>query len=204
MRRVIPITASGCGRDDLVLILARSSFAQSAPQIDWNKIDSEALDYLPHLSALRYDQSAEQHRRRDRVSQVDSRQGGNRHRNFREQARDGDARRANPRARGHEAAAVDVACRRCARGRSQLDASSVRRRYQGRLRVGARRDRQQGARDYGADDDARAQAQSRRAAARRRDDGESGRGSGRRQRRDVDGEQSLGRDRSRVRIQRGR
>src|SRR5260370_42417211 len=128
---------------------------------------------FPHLSSLRHHQSAEQYRRGDGVSQNYSRQRGNRDRNLREQARDGHPCRSPPRTRGRETDNADVARRRRARHESQLDASTVRRRFDRRLRVGARCDRQQGARDHGADNDARAEAQPRAAPPRRRDDGES-------------------------------
>ena len=52
-RLVLPILRAVAIATISSLILASSSFAQSAPQIDWNKIDSEALDY--YRAYLRFD-----------------------------------------------------------------------------------------------------------------------------------------------------
>jgi len=41
------------GATIILLALAASSFAQTAPQVDWNKVNSEALDYF--RTYLRFD-----------------------------------------------------------------------------------------------------------------------------------------------------
>ena len=105
-----------------MLALAAPSFAQTAPQIDWNKINSEALDYF--RTYLRFDTTNPPSNTAAAMAYLKSilDKEGIATETFESKPGMVTLVARIPGTRGRETAAVDVARRRRARCGSQLDA----------------------------------------------------------------------------------